>query len=225
MNPRNDCELLDRFAQSFARIDDLIYSHDQPPPYTLADASASDDWGIIRWKPARLAVPRDGLNDLHRVGHLPSLFEAFAESYAWLDVDLRVCRLFANPPAADLVALSNAMFADPVINNTLFPSRLVRFALASNCCYDPICFDLTRFDGDDCPIVRLEHESILMHDRIGKRETVFDSFRDFVLTVIDLGWETVEDRDRSNRCTKAADRAFPKVDVFGPPLGYRRRSS
>jgi len=199
MTSRKDSQLLDSFAQSFARMDDLFCSHNQPPPNALADAIDSDDWDIIRWKPARLDSTREGVKELRRVGRLPSLFESFAETYSWLDVDLRVCRLFENPPAADLVTLSNAMFADPAINNTLLPLRLVRFALAPDCCYDPICFDLSAFVGDDCPIVRLEHESILMHNRIGKRETIFDSFRDLMLTVIDLATASPQERDRTKR--------------------------
>ena len=201
MKPRNDSDLLDAFAQSFSILDELICPHDRPPPLALVDATHSEDWSVVRWRPTRLATPRVGMDGLRRVGRLPRLFESFAESFAWLDVDLRMCRLFANPPAPDFLDLSTAMFADPVLNNTLLPLRLVRFALASDCCYDPICFDLSAFDGDDCPVVRLEHESILMHDRVGKREILFDSFRDLLRTVIDLGRDAAYDRDRTNRCT------------------------
>ena len=201
MKPRNDSELLDAFAQSFLMLDELICPHDRPPPLVLLDATTSVDWSIVRWHPIRLPAPRACIDCLRRVGRLPQLFESFAESFGWLDVDLRICRLFANPPATDCVDLSTAMFADLVLNNTLLPLRLVRFALAPDCCYDPICFDLSNFDGDDCPIVRLEHESILRHDRIDKCEVIFDSFRDLVLAVIDLGHGAANNRDKTNGCT------------------------
>ena len=197
MKLRSDSELLDAFAESFSILDELFCPHDRPPPPALVDEAPAEDWSIVRWHPTRLAAPRVRIDGLRRVGRLPQLFESFAENFGWLDVDLRICRLFANPPATDFVNLSTAMFADPVLNNTLMPLRLVRFALAPDCCYDPICFDLSDFDGDDCPIVRLEHESILMHDRIGKREVIFDSFRDLVRAVIDLGRDAAHDRDRT----------------------------
>jgi hypothetical protein len=184
MKSRSDSELLDAFAKSFSTLDELNCPHDRPPPPSLVDATPAEDWSIVRWHPTRLAATRVGIDGLRRVGRLPQLFESFAESFGWLDVDLRVCRLFANPPTADFVDLATAMFADPVLNNTLLPLRLVRFALAPDCCYDPICFDLSDFDGDDCPIVRLEHESILMHNRVGKRDVIFESFRDLVRAVI-----------------------------------------
>ena len=197
MKSRDDNELLDAFAQSFWILHELSCPHDRPPPLALVDATPTEDWSNVRWRPTKLATPRVGMDGLRRVGRLPQLFELFAGSFAWLDVDLRICRLFANPPATDFVAFSTAMFSDPVLNNTLLPLRLVRFALASDCCYDPVCFDLSAFDGDDCPVVRLEHESILMHDRVGKREVIFDSFRDLIRNVIDSTRDSAHDRDRT----------------------------
>ena len=130
MKPRNDSELLDAFAQSFLMLDELICPHDRPPPPELVDATPAEECSLVRWQPRRLAAPRVRIDGLRRVGRLPQLFESFAETYAWLDVDLRICRLFANPPATDFVDLSTAMFADPVLNKALLPLRFVRFALA-----------------------------------------------------------------------------------------------
>jgi hypothetical protein len=201
MKTQSDMELLDAFAESFSILDELFCPFDRPPPPVLVDATPAEECSHVRWHPRRLAAPRVRIDGLRRVGRLPQLFESFAETYAWLDVDLRICRLFANPPSTDCVDLSTAMFADPVLNNTLLPLRLVRFALAPDCCYDPVCFDLSNFDGDDCPIVRLEHESILMHDRIDKCEVIFDSFRDLVQAVIDLGHGAANNRDKTNGFT------------------------
>jgi hypothetical protein len=112
------------------------------------------------------------------------LYETLVVSYRWPEVNLGVFRLLPNEPASDLQPLADAMFADPVLNNTFLPARYVRFALAVDA-YDPICFDLNRMAHGDCPIVRLEHESILMHDTIGACDTLFATFRECVLAVID----------------------------------------
>ncbi len=119
MKPRIDIELLEAFAGSFVLLDELLCPHDRHPPPALVDSTLSEDWSLVRWRPTRLDIPRVGISDLRRAGRLPQLFESFAESYAWLDVDLRVCRFFANPPTTDFTDLSTAMFADPVLNDTL----------------------------------------------------------------------------------------------------------
>ena len=106
-----------------------------------------------------------------------------------MSVDLEIVRLLGNPPGDSLQPLANLMTSDPVLQTTLGPKGYVRFAMASDC-YDPICFDVNRTAGDDCPIVRLNHESILMHDRIGDVSTIFDSFRDLVLAVLALEHQT-----------------------------------
>jgi hypothetical protein len=78
------------------------------------------------------------------------------------------------------------MFSDPVLTQTLIPNRYIRFALAPDSSYDPVCFDLNRFNNNDCPIVRIEHESVLMHETIGDVATLFDTFRDLVIAVVAL---------------------------------------
>ena len=179
-----ESDLLQQLASSFATLDDLVCSHSNPPPKLLFDRIDEDDWNILRWKPRKLRTTRAGIDSLRHAGPLPTLFETFAIEYAWLDVDLSICRLFSNPPVGDVAELSNAMFADPVLNDILLPVGLVRFALASDGCYDPVCFDLNRSAGGDCPVVRLTHESILTHGRIGGRDDIFDSFRDLALAIV-----------------------------------------
>ena len=114
---------------------------------------------------------------------LPQLYEMLVLSYRWLEVHLDFARLLANPPAPDLKPLHDCMFEDPVLNFTLVPAGFVRFAILSEC-YNPICFDLTHYRDGDCPIVELEHESILCHDRIGDSEQLFPSFRTMVKDVV-----------------------------------------
>lgn len=184
----DDADLIRRFVATFERLDELIAFHDAPPPSELSAGIDPDDWNVIRWQPAPVATPTEALSLLHArtPGCLPRLYERLILSYRWLEVDLRICRLLANPPADDLQPLVDRMFADPVLNDTLIPSGFVRFALASDYCYDPICFDLNRSVKGDCPVVRFNHESILMHDSLGETEQLFDSFRDLMLTVLDI---------------------------------------
>lgn len=182
----DDANLIQRFVATFERLDDLIAFHDAPPPNELSAGIDPDDWNVIRWRPAPLATPDEALSVLHDrvLGRLPRLYERLILSYRWLEVDLRLCRLLANPPAAGLQPLVDRMFADPVLNNTLIHSGFIRFALAPDACYDPICFDLNRSVKGDCPVVRFNHESILVHGSLGDVEQIFRSFRDLMLAVL-----------------------------------------
>ena len=180
-----DADLLERFIATFDRLDDLVCFEGDAPPELLATERDLDDWNSIGWRPAKTKTSASALTAIRRTGPLPELYESLVMSYRWLAVDLGVCRLIANPPANDLQPLADSMYSDPVMNNTLLPAGFVRFALAANECYDPICFDLSRMVDGDCPIVRMNHESILMNDAVGEITTVSESFRKLVVAVIE----------------------------------------
>jgi hypothetical protein len=185
----SDAKLLERFVATFDRLDDLSLSHFEPPllpelTYTIDP----DDWNTVRWQPAAISTDEDALSAIHdRIGGvLPRLYEQLVLSYRWLEVDLQVCRLLANHPASDLQPLFDEMYCDPVMNHTLEPANFVRFALAPDVCYDPICFDVNRFSNNDCPIVRLNHELILCNDELGDIQQLFPSFRDLIFAVLEI---------------------------------------
>ena len=180
----DDTELIQRFVDCFVRLDDSTFSHDDPPLAEFADGIDPDDWNLIRWQPAAISTPMASLDAIRKVGALPELYEQLATSFRWPEVDLGICRLLPNSPADDLGPLAASMFADPVLNNTLIPNGFSRFAMAPDYCYDPICFDLNRFRDNDCPIVRLNHESVLSYDTIGDVVTVFGSFRELIYAVL-----------------------------------------
>ena len=181
---KDDAKLLQCFADCFVRLDSDVRTHCNPPLPEFVTGIDPDDWDIVLWQPAALSTPHESLDSIRRVGVLPRLYEHLATSYRWPEVEIGVCHLLPNLPGDDLGPLGDSMFADPVLNNTLIPNGFSRFATAPNACCDPICFDLNRFANDDCPVVRLNHESILMHDTLGDVETVFGSFRELVHAVL-----------------------------------------
>lgn len=183
----DDAELIQRFVDCFTRLDDSTFTHNEPPPPEVTVGPDPNDWKAIRWRPAAMQTSADALRIFADIGSLPSLYQQLILSYRWLGADLHLLRLLGNPPAPDLQPLVNLMFSDPVLTQTLVPNGYIRFALAPNSSYDPICFDLNRFDDDDCPIVRLDHESILMHDTIGDVTTLFHTFRELLNAVLAVG--------------------------------------
>ncbi|GAB5405954.1 MAG: hypothetical protein Aurels2KO_41850 [Aureliella sp.] len=154
-------------------------------PDLLAVRSRPNDQESSTWHPKEFQTPVSALSAIRRIGPLPDLYESLALTYRWLAVDLVVCRLLPNPPATDLLPLAESIYADPVLNNSLLSAGLVRFALAPGGCYDPICFDLSRMVRGDCPVVRIDHESVLMHNTVRTVATVFGSFRSLVVDVIE----------------------------------------
>lgn len=185
-------DLVDRFVQSFVHLDEMVAFKQHSLPKELFSYTETTyfegryRYETVYWKPSRLAVPRDDLKILRQYGALPRAFEHLVTHYAWLEIDLCVARLFDNPPGAGPDLYAKQMFQDPVLNNTLLPARYIRFALAPDSCYDPICFDLNRMTGDDCPIVQIEHESVLCYDKIGDIQTLYPSLRAMMWHVIKL---------------------------------------
>jgi len=179
----DDAHLIDRFVGCFVQLDGSVFSHSDPPLPEFSAGIDPDDWNVIRWHPAAISTSPDALEAIRCCGVLPTLYEQLVLSYRWPEIDIGVCCLLPNQPADDLQPLADSMFGDPVLNNTLIPNGFARFALAAND-YAPICFDLNRSVNGDCPIVRLNHESILMHDSIGNVTTVFDAFRGLMQAVL-----------------------------------------
>ncbi len=194
-----DSELIRRFVDCFTRLDDSTFSHNDPPPPEFAAGIDPDDWNAIRWKPASIGAAEASLKVIRRVGPLPRLYELLATSYRWPAVELSVCHLLPNLPADDLTPLAASMFADPVLNNILIPNGFSRFASGPCQSYDCFCFDHNRYDSNDCPVVRINHESVLSEDSVGNVETVFDSFRDLIYAVLAIDPGLFTRRGRQNQ--------------------------
>jgi hypothetical protein len=180
-----DDELIRRFVATFEQLDDLSCSVSDPPPDLFVGRNAYD-WPC--WRPAIISTPREQLHELYRrvPGPFPALYEELVLNYRWLEVHLETVMLLANPPGPAMDELADEMLGDPVLINTLLPAGFIPFGRVSGGRYDPMCFDLNSRQGDDCPIVQLEHESILCHDKIGKSWQRFPSFRDLMCATIDL---------------------------------------
>jgi hypothetical protein len=157
-------------------------------PVELDDGRDDSRWARQLWKPAAIATEIADLSAIYDKlpGRFPPLYEQLVLSYRWLEVDLpEFARLLANSPGPALAALLSNITADPTLVDVLFPLRLIPFGKASGSNYDPLCFDLARRRPDgDCPVVQVEHESVLCNDQVGDVWQLFDSFRGLVEAVI-----------------------------------------
>ena len=191
--PTDDDDLIRRFVATFRTLDGLHSWQSEPLPAELAAEPDSDDWVPVRWQPAAAPTDREHLAPIyerlprhHRLpARLPALYERLVLSYRWLRVHLETVMLLANPPGPTLSGLADEIFCDPVLINTLIPAGFVPFGKVSGGGYDPMCFDLNSMKRDDCPIIQIEHESALCHDRIGQTWQRFSSFRELMFDTID----------------------------------------
>jgi len=135
-------------------------------PEELA-TSQVNAFGVPRWTAVPLATNRDALIELYKTvpGPLPKLFESLLLSYRWLRVEIPEVTLLGNPPGPTLEGFQHEITRDLYLYPVLFQHKLVEFGKAPGGWYDPICFDLKRSKAGDCPIVRIDHESVLIHEK------------------------------------------------------------
>lgn len=97
----------------------------------------------------------------------------------WLEADLPTITLLAHPPGLRCDGFVSQVMRDPELYPALFRERYVQFAKGGRI-YDPVCFDLRRKRKDDCPIVLIDHESVLIHQKVEVIEEVAPTFRELL---------------------------------------------
>jgi hypothetical protein len=194
-----DDELLDAFM-SWPRADSRFVSKYFLPPGVAADDLTSmlaEPWnarGATTWQLTRVQARDGALDGFNAVlpGSLPPLYLRLVCRFHFGEAEfsesglpsLRRVRLLPNfPPALD--GLMAAMQRDPMMWCVLTSHGYVEFGKGAEPSYDAICFDLNRRLPDgDCPVVRLDHEEILVRERIQVRWDVADSFRGLVESIV-----------------------------------------
>ena len=107
----------------------------------------------------------------------PPLFEAFLCAYAFLPFDFAGVSFFANTGENAPDDLGQALFKDRHIFGGSAPHGFLQFGRPDDGSFDPVCFDLNRLQGEDAPIVRLDHEAILCDSRVSIRQQLARSFQ------------------------------------------------
>lgn len=93
--------------------------------------------------------------------------------------------LFANTGHGVFFELSTRVFADKHLFPILHAHGYVQIGNPCEGNYDPVCFDTHRRVCDDAPIVQLDHEEILIRNRIriiGEIAPTFTSFMERAIT-------------------------------------------
>jgi hypothetical protein len=138
--------------------------------------------GCAVWRPVRAQTPPDTFRTFYDAvpGPLPPLYERLIGTYHFGPVDLGIFRLMPNfPPSLD--GLVKALKNDPVMFRVLLSHGFIQFGRGPDVDYDAVCFDLNKRSPDgDCAIVRLDHEEILINERIHIVGALAGSFRELI---------------------------------------------
>jgi hypothetical protein len=190
-NNDSDSRLINRFVESWAKLDDLWQFEGVDPVAYQLRCEEPDATGGFRWRPLKLEALRSSLVAVYASlpATFPPLFEQLVLGYRWAEVDLARFRLLANPPGSDLSGLGAEIHEDRGLAACLLAHGFIQFGRAPGANYDPICFDTrkTRADGD-YRIVQLDHEAALCRSRNREIGEIAPTFRSLVSSTIQDAW-------------------------------------
>jgi hypothetical protein len=187
-----DIALVGRFIASFEELDEMFANEILDPVAWQLAAGELDRHDRKRWRPIQMNTSRDALEPIYATlpARFPPLYEQLVLSYRWAEVELQSYRLLANPAGPDLSGLLEEMSKDSAIWNNLRTAGYAQFGKGPDIDYDPVCFDFGRRKKNrDCPIVKIDHEEILCHDRVKVIAELAPSFEQLVLQTISTARE------------------------------------
>ena len=114
----------------------------------------------------------------------PRPYRSLVERYRFCNFEVGPVMFFANSGQALFFELSGRVFWDKHLFPTLHKHGYLEFGKPDEGNYDPVCFDMKRLDRDDAPIVQLDHEEILIRERIRVVAEIAPSFTDFLKRAI-----------------------------------------
>lgn len=186
MNPisKADDALLERYVDKFEELADLNFYPDLDPIAKQLSVGTIEDFSSRdHWRPIRVATDASALDSTHSKlpAPMPKLFERLLLNFRWAEVDLGLYRLTANPPGKDLSGWLAEVSRDKFLWTFLLRSGYIPFGKGPDMDYDQICFETKkRKRGDECRIVKIDHEQVLVFERIKIVRELAPNFRSLV---------------------------------------------
>ena len=175
---------LQKFVESFEVEDDVNFEGHPIPYYRLEVQSINDRSLLLNNILAKFDM------------QIPVLYRSLLLSYGWhssyLNETMQSIRINPNlfvtnyePWVNEIVRTVhlNSSFENP-LGTIPLSNGFVPFGKGPNDTVDPLCFDMRGLDRsgrDACPVVVLDHEWILLKEKIWVKQTIAKSFEEFVL--------------------------------------------
>ena len=115
---------------------------------------------------------------------LPAAHQSFVKRYRFCNFEVGPLMFFANTGQNIFYELSDRAFLDKFLFPTLHKNGYLEFGKPHQSNYDPVCFAMQRRKNDDAPIVQLDHEEILIRERIRIVREIAPSFKKFLQQAI-----------------------------------------
>lgn len=115
----------------------------------------------------------------------PKPFRSLIERYRFCSFEIGPLMFFANSGHELFYELSDRVFKDKGIFPTLHKNGFLQFGLPHEANYDPVCFNMKRRNRADAPIVQLDHEEILLRNRVRIIQEIAPSFGEFMQRAVD----------------------------------------
>lgn len=190
--------LLRSFVASFEKLDDMRLMEGLGPISPELIVGDADEYGRRHWRPVEASTDTESLEPIYSrlPAKFPHLYEGFALSYRWAEVDLQRFTLLANPPGRGLEGLLRELSKDQSLWDCLRRAGYIQFGKGPGGNYDPVCFDIRsrKKKGGDCRVVQIDHEEILCYDRIRIVKDLAPNFEELVRTTIKLAGLAVPGR-------------------------------
>lgn len=172
---KQDADLIESFFQAILRADRWEVL-EMPLEFATQEVNEFD---CVRWAPIRQPTHVTELEKIYDTipARMPKLFEDCLMSFGWLTVELGGIDLFPHHPKSGLDVFVEHVVKDEELFTSLFRERYVQLGRAAGGSYDPICFDLKRNKDQDCPLVRIDHEAVIIEEKPVVTAELAPSFR------------------------------------------------
>ena len=171
-------ELVDDFVRTVNSRERECLPLAEVPERLRKELSETD--GYTRWQivPSNNSAATGALEEKLQK-RFPSSFRHFLSHYSFPQLEVGPIDFFANTGQGVDRELSVKLFHDPAMSPVLLKGGFLQIGNPDTADYDPICFNLN-ISRDEHPIVRLDHESILMFSKLEITEEIAPSFIDFM---------------------------------------------
>lgn len=156
---------------------------DEEEAPTSLRTGVQDEWGQYYWQ----IVPRNLLKTAEEFQNklpqkLPESYFSFISRYAFPGFEIEPIFFFANTGEDNLWELSKRVFTDNFMSSFLRKNGFIQLGNPDNRSYDPVCFDCRQGlkKGSDYPIVQVDHEWILIKEKIVVVKEIAPSFVNFI---------------------------------------------
>lgn len=176
--------LIDSFVEQVnASPRELLFDYEVPQSVRIG-TSPDAVYGMWDWKIKRY----EGIDWLENLeaklpSQFPKSFRSLVNRYIFPQFDSGPLQFLANTPEGvnNLYELRTGIFKDKCLSASLLRNGFLQFARNFSGSYDPICFDTNNKEtASEYPIVNIDHESILCHDKIEITNVLAPSFAELI---------------------------------------------